>query len=55
MDDPVSPLESRLAPDPTPDELIAKSERRRREWGRLRRQFEAWLAAHAETEECLPI
>lgn len=51
MDEDLSPLESWLAPDLPPDELIAKCERRRREWVRLRRQFEAWLAAHAETDK----
>lgn len=48
------PLESWLAPDLTPDELIEKCRRRQREWARLRREFETWLATHPEIEEPPP-
>lgn len=54
MDDNLSALESRLAPDPAPDQLIANCRRRRREWLHIRRELEVWLAAHAETEEPPP-
>lgn len=40
-----------LAPDPTPDELIEKSKRRQREWARVRGELDAWITAHADTEE----
>lgn len=46
MDDDLSPLDPRLAPDLTPDELIEKCRRRQREWAQLRREFEAWLRTH---------